>query len=97
MANTAKSLSPLSIQIPRKTMQSCIIIFFFILEDYDNLYSLENRALSTSFGKMIPSRNQSNPKYSFGKERRMKSKPIPKTDYMYSPSSEQNYKYIKVL
>ena len=27
----------------------------------------------------------------------MKSKPIPKTDYIYSPSSEQNYKYIKVL
>lgn len=29
MENTAKSLSPLSIQIPRKTMQSCIIIFIF--------------------------------------------------------------------
>ena len=37
---------------------------------YNNLYHLENQALSTSFGKMINAKNQTNPKYSFGKEKR---------------------------
>lgn len=42
-----------------------------ILKDYyENLYNLENQALRSGFGKMINARNQSNPKYSFGKEKR---------------------------
>ena len=37
---------------------------------YENLYNLENQALRSGFGKMVNARNQSNPKYSFGKEKR---------------------------
>ena len=37
---------------------------------YNNLYNLENQALRTGFGKMINAKNQTNPKYSFGKEKR---------------------------
>ena len=37
---------------------------------YSNAYLLENQALRTGFGKMIRAINQTNPKYSFGKEKR---------------------------
>ena len=37
---------------------------------YNNLYKLENQALRTGFGKMINAKNQTNPIYSFGKEKR---------------------------
>ena len=42
-----------------------------ILKHYfNNLYKLENQALRNGFGKMINAKNQTNPKYSFGKEKR---------------------------
>ena len=37
---------------------------------YSNGYLLENQALRNGFGKMIRAINQTNPKYSFGKEKR---------------------------
>ena len=37
---------------------------------YNNLYKLENQALCSGFGKMVNAKNQTNPKYSFGKEKR---------------------------
>ena len=37
---------------------------------YNNQYQLENQALRNGFGKMINAKNQTNPKYSFGKEKR---------------------------
>ena len=37
---------------------------------YSNGYLLENQALRNGFGKMIKAINQTNPKYSFGKEKR---------------------------
>ena len=44
---------------------------FVLLQNYyNNLYRLENQALRTGFGKMINAKNQTNPKYSFGKEKR---------------------------
>lgn len=46
---------------------------------------------------MIPSRNQTNPQYSFGREKRIKRSGLPKTDYIYSPKPEHIYKYYKVL
>lgn len=36
---------------------------------YSNGYLLENQALRNGFGKMIRAVNQTNPKYSFGKEK----------------------------
>ena len=46
---------------------------------------------------MIPSKNQTNPKYSFGREKRSYQKIYePQTDYMYHPFPENKYKYIKV-
>ena len=47
----------------------------------------------TSFGKMIPSKNQTNPKYSFAKEKRIKPFTLPKTDFIYTPYSERNDKF----
>ncbi len=42
-----------------------------ILKNYfNNEYFLENQAIRNSFGKMVSTRNQTNPKYSFGKEER---------------------------
>ena len=37
---------------------------------FDNKYLLENQSLRNGFGKMVVSRNQTNPKFSFGKEKR---------------------------
>ena len=37
---------------------------------YEKLYNLESQALRSGFGKMINAKNQTNPKYSFGKEKR---------------------------
>ena len=37
---------------------------------YKNSYNLENQALRNSFGKMIKSKNDTSPKFSFGKEKR---------------------------
>ena len=44
--------------------------FVLLHNYYNNLYRLENQALVTGFGKMINAKNQTNPKYSFGKEKR---------------------------
>ena len=41
-----------------------------LINYYNNLYKLENQALRNGFGKMINAKNQTNPKYSFGKEKR---------------------------
>ena len=42
-----------------------------ILKNYfNNQYFLESQAIRNSFGKMVSTRNQTNPKYSFGKEER---------------------------
>ena len=42
-----------------------------ILKNYfNNEYYLENQAIRNSFGKMVSTRNQTNPRYSFGKEER---------------------------
>ena len=42
-----------------------------ILKNYfNNEYFLESQAIRNSFGKMVSTRNQTNPKYSFGKEER---------------------------
>lgn len=46
---------------------------------------------------MIPSKNQSNPQYSFGREVRIKGlSSHPKTDYLYNNTSSQVYKYDRV-
>ena len=37
---------------------------------YKNLYKLESQAIISGFGKMVNAKNQTNPKYSFGKEKR---------------------------
>ena len=37
---------------------------------YSDKYLLEKQALSNGFGKMVNAINQTNPKYSFGKEKR---------------------------
>ena len=37
---------------------------------FNNKYLLENQSLRNGFGKMIKSKNQTNPKFSFGKEKR---------------------------
>ena len=37
---------------------------------FDNKYLLENQSLRNGFGKMVLSRNQTNPKFTFGKEKR---------------------------
>ena len=42
-----------------------------ILKNYfNNEYFLESQAIRNSFGKMVSTRNQTNPRYSFGKEER---------------------------
>ena len=65
--------------------------------DHNNQYNLEKQALMTGFGKMVPSKNQTNPKYSFSKDKRSYQKATePKTDYIYHPFPESTYKYIKV-
>ena len=47
---------------------------------------------------MIPSKNQSNPKYSFGREARLPSllTQKPKTDYLYNPPVSNNFKFDRV-
>ena len=37
---------------------------------YSDKYLLETQALRNGFGKMVNANNQTNPKYSFGKEKR---------------------------
>lgn len=59
---------------------------------YSNGYLLENQALRNGFGKMIRAINQTNPKYSFGKEKRFFS--VYKNDNLpYEHSSLENEKY----
>lgn len=59
---------------------------------YSNAYLLENQALRTGFGKMIRAINQTNPKYSFGKEKRFFS--IFKKDNLpYEHGSLEKEKY----
>lgn len=70
--------------------------FIFTHLDYSKLYQLESRSLRTSFGKMIPSKNQSNPQYSFGKEVRIPRAKKPKTDYLYNPEPTNGFKFDKV-
>ena len=43
---------------------------FLLKNYYKNSYKLENQALRNSFGKMIKSKNDTSPKFSFGKEKR---------------------------
>ena len=43
---------------------------FLLKNYYKNTYKLENQALRTSFGKMVRSKNDTSPKFSFGKEKR---------------------------
>ena len=59
---------------------------------YSNGYLLENQALRNGFGKMIRAVNQTNPKYSFGKEKRFFS--VFKNDNLpYEHGSLENEKY----
>ena len=64
---------------------------------YNNLYHLENQALSTSFGKMINAKNQTNPKYSFGKEKRFftieKSDDLP---YLHQLLEDEKYGNVNI-
>ena len=58
-----------------------------ILRNYfNNEYFLESQAIRNSFGKMVSTRNQTNPKYSFGKEERFPN-----------PLSKSTLEYIKKL
>ena len=43
---------------------------FLLKNYYKNAYKLENQALRNSFGKMIQSKNDTSPRFSFGKEKR---------------------------
>jgi hypothetical protein len=64
---------------------------------YNNLYHLENQALSTSFGKMINAKNQTNPKYSFGKEKRFFT--IEKNDdlpYLHQLLEDEKYGNVNI-
>ena len=59
---------------------------------YSNGYLLENQALRNGFGKMIRAVNQTNPKYSFGKEKRFFS--VFKNDNLpYEHTSLEKEKY----
>ena len=59
---------------------------------YSNGYLLENQALRNGFGKMIRAINQTNPKYSFGKEKRFFS--VFKNDNLpYEHGSLEDEKY----
>ena len=59
---------------------------------YTNGYLLENQALRKGFGKMIRAINQTNPKYSFGKEKRFFS--VFKNDNLpYEHRSLEDEKY----
>ena len=59
---------------------------------YSDKYLLENQALRNGFGKMVNANNQTNPKYSFGKEKRFFS--IYKTDNLpYEHKSLEDSKY----
>ena len=64
---------------------------------YNNLYNLESQALSTSFGKMINAKNQTNPKYSFGKEKRFFT--IEKNDdlpYLHQLLEDEKYGNVNI-
>ena len=59
---------------------------------YSNGYLLENQALRNGFGKMIRAINQTNPKYTFGKEKRFFS--VFKNDNLpYEHNTLENEKY----
>ncbi len=59
---------------------------------YSNGYLLESQALRNGFGKMVRAVNQTNPKYSFGKEKRFFS--VYKNDNLpYEHTSLENEKY----
>ena len=59
---------------------------------YNDKYLLENQALRNGFGKMVNAINQTNPKYSFGKERRFFS--IYKSDNLpYEHKDLEDSKY----
>ena len=59
---------------------------------YSNGYLLENQALRNGFGKMVRAINQTNPKYSFGKEKRFFS--VIKNDNLpYEHRSLEDEKY----
>lgn len=45
---------------------------------------------------MIPSKNQSNPQYSFSKGVRLPKLEQPKTDYLYNPDISNSFKFRKV-
>ena len=60
-----------------------------ILRNYfNNEYFLESQAIRNSFGKMVSTRNQTNPKYSFGKEERF-SNPLSKSTLEYIKKLEE--------
>ena len=64
---------------------------------YNNLYKLENQALRNSFGKMVNAKNQTNPKYSFGKEKRFftreKKDDLP---YLHELLEEEKYGNVNI-
>lgn len=66
------------------------------IKDHNYTSKLENQSLLTSFGQMILSRNDTRPQYKFPKSKRLSNASNEKTDYLYCPSSEKNYKYTKV-
>ena len=59
---------------------------------YYNLYKFENKAISTGFGKMVNAKSQTNPKYSFGKEKRFFT-PEKKDDLPYLHKLLEEHKY----
>ena len=64
---------------------------------YNNLYQLENQALVTGFGKMINAKNQTNPKYSFGREKRFFT--IEKRDdlpYLHETLEDEKYGNVNI-
>ena len=60
---------------------------FLLKNYYKNEYKLENQALRNSFGKMVKSKNDTSPKFSFGKEKRF---------YQVFKKEDANY-YTKIL
>ena len=62
-----------------------------ILKNYfNNEYFLESQAIRNSFGKMVSTRNQTNPKYSFGKEERFSNQLNKNTLSYIKKLEEQN-------
>lgn len=57
--------------------------------------NFERVGLITSFGKMVLSKNDTRPQYTFAQTKRQ-ALTKEKTDYLYKPTPEHNYKYYKV-